>query len=103
MDDNIDQLKKTVTKQYEQNENMLVNIISDQISESVNQKIEKATQRITQMQEDMGKAEAEKAEKSTLVNDRISKAQNLLNDISDLYAIVDETPVDVIETVNLED
>lgn len=55
------------------------------------------------MQEDMGKAEAEKAEKSTLVNDRISKAQNLLNDISDLYAIVDETPVDVIETVNLED
>lgn len=103
LDDNIDQLKKTVTKQYEQNENMLVNIISDQISESVNQKIEKATQRITQMQEDMGKAEAEKAEKSTLVNDRISKAQNLLNDISDLYAIVDETPVDVIETVNLED
>ena len=103
LDDNINQLKKAVTKQYEQNENMLVNIISDQISESVNQKIEKATQRITQMQEDMGKAEAEKAEKSTLVNDRISKAQNLLNDISDLYAIVDETPVDVIETVNLED
>ena len=103
LDDNIDKLQKTITKHYEQNKNQLVNIISDHISANVNQKIEKATQRIAQMQENMKKAETEKMEKSTLVNDRISKAQNLLNDISDLYAIVDDTPVDVIDSISLED
>lgn len=103
LDDNIGKLRKTIAKQYDQNKNQLVNVISDQISANVNQKIEKATQRIEQMQENMKKAETEKMEKSTLVNDRISKAQNLLNDISDLYAIVDDTPVDVIDNISLED
>lgn len=103
LDDNIGKLRKTIAKQYDQNKNQLVNVISDQISANVNQKIEKATQRIEQMQENMKKAETEKMEKSTLVNDRISKAQNLLNDISGLYAIVDDTPVDVIDSISLED
>lgn len=103
LEENIDLMKREFIKQYDKNENTIVTIISDQISATVKQKIEKAEKRIQQMKEEMGKKESDKLEKSDRVNKNIAKTQQILDEVGRLYDIVDSIPVDVIDTVDLED
>lgn len=103
LDYNIDMAKREFIKAIQNNENTIVTVISDQISVTLKQKIEKAEMRIKQLQEEMSKEESDKLEKVTLVNDNITKVQQLLDEVGKLYDIVDSTPVDVIDTVDLED